>query len=109
MKIKSCLRTATFDLFVAQLRQKSKLQKLSKIQQVKPSAQKRSKSKSSLGYDQNTRKIADDGGAQCTEVHFASLLSGGFTTMAVINPPESKIEKRTSVQWFEDAKKTARY
>ena len=67
MKIKSCLRTATFDLFVAQLRQKSKLQKLSKIQQVKPSAQKKSKSKSSLVYDQNTRKIADDGRAQWFE------------------------------------------
>ena len=67
---------------------------------MKPSAQKRSKSKSSLGYDQNTRKIADDGGAQCTEVHFTSLLSGGFTTMAVINPPESKLEKRTSVDWL---------
>ena len=26
--------------------------------------------------------------AQCTEVRFTSLLSGGFTTMAVINPPE---------------------
>ena len=34
----------------------------------------------------------------CTEVHFASFLSGGFTTMAVINPPERKLVKRTSVQ-----------
>ena len=25
--------------------------------------------------------------AQCTEMRFASLLSGGFTTMAVIDPP----------------------
>jgi hypothetical protein len=25
---------------------------------------------------------------QCTDVRFASLLSGGFTTMAVINPSE---------------------
>ena len=33
----------------------------------------------------------------CTEVCFASFLSGGFTTMAVINPPESKLAKRTSV------------
>ena len=33
-----------------------------------------------------------------TEVRFASFLSGGFTTMAVINPPESKLAKRTSVQ-----------
>ena len=35
----------------------------------------------------------------CTEVHFVSLLSGGFTTMAVINPPEKKLAKRTSVDW----------
>ena len=36
---------------------------------------------------------------QCTEVRFASFFSGGFTTMAVMNPPEKKLEKRTSVQW----------
>ena len=36
--------------------------------------------------------------AQCTEVRFASFLSGGFTTMAVMNPPEKKLEKCTSVQ-----------
>ena len=36
---------------------------------------------------------------QCTEVRFASLLFGGFTTMAVINPPEKKLTNRTSVQW----------
>ena len=35
---------------------------------------------------------------QYTEVRFASLLSGGFTTMAIINPPERKLAKRTSVQ-----------
>ena len=29
----------------------------------------------------------------CTEVRFASFLSGGFTTMAVINPPEMKLTK----------------
>ena len=34
----------------------------------------------------------------CTEVHFASFLSGGFTTMAVMDPPEKKLEKHTSVQ-----------
>ena len=33
-----------------------------------------------------------------TEVHFASFLSSGFTTMAVINPLERKLTKRTSVQ-----------
>ena len=36
---------------------------------------------------------------QCTELRFASFLSGRFTTMAVINPPERKLAKRTSVQW----------
>ena len=35
---------------------------------------------------------------QYTDVGFASVLSSGFTTMAVINPPESKLAKRTSVQ-----------
>ena len=35
---------------------------------------------------------------QCTEVDFAILLSGGFTTMAVLNQPEMKLTKRTSVQ-----------
>ena len=34
----------------------------------------------------------------CTEVHFASFLSGGFTAIAVINPPKSKLAKCTSVQ-----------
>ena len=33
---------------------------------------------------------------QCTEMRFSSFLSGGFT-MAVINPPERKLAKRTSV------------
>ena len=31
-----------------------------------------------------------------TEVRFASFLSGGFTTMAVINPPAWKVANRTS-------------
>ena len=35
---------------------------------------------------------------QCTEVRFARFLSGGFTNMAVINPPERKLAKRTLVQ-----------
>ena len=39
-----------------------------------------------------------EGVLYCTEVCFASFLSGGFTTMAVINPPERKLAKRTSVQ-----------
>ena len=33
----------------------------------------------------------------CTEVRFANFLSGGFTTMAEINPSETKQAKRTSV------------
>ena len=32
-------------------------------------------------------------------MRFASLLSGGFTAMAVINSPENKLANRTSVQW----------
>jgi hypothetical protein len=39
-------------------------------------------------------------------VHFSSLLSGGFTTMAVINPPERKLGKRTSVHWTKEHKIT---
>ena len=31
-------------------------------------------------------------------MHFASLLSGGFITAIVVNPPEGKLAKRTSVQ-----------
>ena len=34
---------------------------------------------------------------QCTEVRFASLLSGGFITAVVVNQPERKLAKRTSV------------
>ena len=33
------------------------------------------------------------------KVRFASFLSGKFTAMAVINPPERNLAKRTSVQW----------
>jgi hypothetical protein len=35
--------------------------------------------------------------AQRTEVHFASLFSGGFITAIVVNPPERKLAKHTSV------------
>ena len=31
---------------------------------------------------------------QCTEVRFASFLSGGFITTIVVNPPERKLAKR---------------
>ena len=34
----------------------------------------------------------------CTKVRFASFFSGDFTTMAVINPPERKLAKCTSVE-----------
>ena len=33
----------------------------------------------------------------CTEVRFVCFFSGDFTTMAVINPPEKKLETHTSV------------
>ena len=37
----------------------------------------------------------------CTEVRFASLLSGGFTTMAVTNAPDWKLANRTFVNCLE--------
>ena len=42
-------------------------------------------------------KLSEKSG-RCTEVCFASFLSNGFTTMAVINPPENKLAKRNSVR-----------
>ena len=36
--------------------------------------------------------------AHCTEVHFASFLSGGFITAIVVNSLERKLAKCTSVQ-----------
>ena len=36
--------------------------------------------------------------SQCTEVRFYSLLSGEFTTMTVINPPDWTLPNRTFVQ-----------
>ena len=39
---------------------------------------------------------------QCTELRFASFLSGGFITANLVNPPEMKLAKRTSVQWYKD-------
>ena len=32
-------------------------------------------------------------------MRFASFFSGGFTTMAVMNPPEKELGKHTSVHW----------
>ena len=52
------------------------------------------------------KKIVKSSGdpAHSTEVRFASFLSGGFTTMAVMNPPEKKLEKRTSVHCLDRQK-----
>ena len=36
-------------------------------------------------------------GGHCTEVRFSSFFSGGFITVIVVNPPERKLAKRTSV------------
>ena len=36
----------------------------------------------------------------CTEVRFSSFFSGGFITAIVVNPPERKLAKHTSVQFF---------
>ena len=38
---------------------------------------------------------------KCTEVRFACFFSGGFITATVVNPPESKLAKRTYVKWFD--------
>ena len=43
-------------------------------------------------------QVVDLFSGHCTEVRFASFLSREFTTMAVMNPPEKKLGKRTSVQ-----------
>ena len=56
---------------------------------------------SALSNEQKTLPITDDWLitrllGQCTEVRFATFLSDAFTTMAVMNPPEKKLEKRTS-------------
>ena len=36
--------------------------------------------------------------SQCTEVRFSSFFSGGIIPVIVVNPPERKLAKRTSVQ-----------
>ena len=36
----------------------------------------------------------------CIEVRFASFISGGFITATLVNPPERKLAKRTSVQYM---------
>ena len=49
-------------------------------------------------YSTNIHLVTETLTSHCTEVRFASFLSGGFTTMAVINPPERKLAKRISVK-----------
>ena len=44
---------------------------------------------------------------KCTEVRFASFLSGGFITAIVVNPPERKLAKRTSVHCSVDTQTPA--
>ena len=51
------------------------------------------KSRSSSFFPSQRRTVV----GWCTEVRFASFFSGGFITIAVINPPERKLAKRTSV------------
>ena len=46
---------------------------------------------------------------KCTEVLFASFLSGGFTAMAVINPPVRKKVNCISVNWFGEKGTSERY
>ena len=41
---------------------------------------------------------------QRAEVFFSSFFAGGFITAIVVNPPERKLAKRTSVQRLEMAK-----
>ena len=38
------------------------------------------------------------GDSTATEVRFAGFLSGGFITAMLVNPPERKLAKHTSVQ-----------
>ena len=37
----------------------------------------------------------------CTEMRFASCFSGGFITAIVVNPPDKRLAKRTSVHCTE--------
>jgi hypothetical protein len=38
----------------------------------------------------------------CTEIRFASFFSGGFITAIVVNPPERKLAKCTSVHYISE-------
>ena len=48
-----------------------------------------------IRYNQNLNSIF----YQCTQVRFASFVSGEFITVIVVNPQERKLAKRTSVHW----------
>ena len=56
---------------------------------------------------QRKQKLPGIWAAHCTEMRFASLLSGEFTTMAVINPPENKLAKCTSVRCVQGSPSTS--
>ena len=43
----------------------------------------------------------------CTEVRFASFLSGGFITAILANPPESKLAKRISMHFIDQIVKNS--
>ena len=51
----------------------------------------------SYGSKAETIYVSSLSPAHYTEVRFASFLSGGFSNMAVINQPERKLAKHTSV------------
>ena len=50
-------------------------------------------------FDVTIREMSGGLLHHCTEVCFASFLSGGFITVIVVNPPERKLAKHTSMQW----------
>ena len=50
------------------------------------------------GLRPNYRKLEKNKSLERTEVRFASFLSGRFITAIVVNPPEKKLAKQTSVE-----------
>ena len=56
-------------------------------------------------YTIHLENHTQEGAPHSTEVQFVSFLSGGFTTMTVINPPERKLAKRISVHCVMDIRK----
>ena len=45
----------------------------------------------------NVNAVFQNQSVHCTEVRFASFLSGGFITAIIVNPLERKLAKRTAV------------